>query len=326
MKRNFKLTLTAFICLALTIAAIVFCRVATPTPAPNPWLEKEMWYASAEPYDTAKIDVLYFVSTEVLSATDSLGAVAWQSGLIPADKAAMTGEIDWVGQNMFYQDYNLFAPYYHQYTFDAIYRLPRPSFDSVYQRVVREACQAFDAYMERDNHGRKFVLAGFSQGAMLTLDVLRHMTDEQFSRMIVCYTIGYRLSADDLRHPHIKAATGESDYGVVVSFNSTLSADAVWPFVSEGAAACINPVNWRTDATPAAFTFGSTANTLFVDSLREVLLVSTDSPSYYHSFYDAAPFFQQAGVHPDNLHHWDLLFYAPRIHDNALRRKSVIGI
>lgn len=41
---------------------------------------------------------------------------------------------------------------------------------------------------------------------------------------------------------------------------------------------------------------------------------------YYDSFYDAAPFFLDAGISWKNLHHWDLLFYASNIHDNALLR------
>lgn len=323
LMKTSKICCYALVCLAVALLAFVWIRQSQSqslSQSSRIWQDPDMWYQSASEYDTAKIDVFYFVSTEVLSATDSLGNVAWQSQLTPSDRAAITGEIAWVEQNMFYDDYNLFAPYYHQFTFDAIWQLSKSQFDSVYQSVACEACQAFDDYMTNENHGRPFVLAGFSQGAMLTLEVLRHMTDEQYNRMVACYTIGYRLTENDLAHPHIRAAEGESDHGVVVSFNSTLSEDAIWPFVSEAAATCINPVNWCTDATSAVFTFDSTTNELHVDTAAHVLLVSTDRPSYYHAFYDAAPFFLQAGVSRDNLHHWDLLFYASRIHDNALFR------
>lgn len=308
----------------LVFLALTACKHShqTQPKQDNAWNDGTMWYSSGSQYDTSKIDVLYLVSTEVLSATDSLGSVVWQSQLGETDRAAMTGEMAWVENNMFYNDFNLLAPYYHQFTFDAISHLSKPQMDSVYQRVAKEACEAFDAYMEHTNHGRKFVLAGFSQGAMLTLDVLRHMTDEQFERMIACYCIGYRLSADDLRHPHIRAAQEESDHGVVVSFNSTQTQEAIWPFVAEGAATCINPINWRTDDTPAVFTFNSTTNQVHVDQASHVLIVTTDNPSFYYSFYELAPFFLQASVSRDNLHHWDLLFYASRIHDNAIKRCS----
>ena len=284
------------------------------------WSDSGMWYQSENAYDGSRIDVLYLVSTEVLSAKDAEGNVSWMSQLVPEDRDAMRGEMAWVEKNMFHGEFNLSAPYYHQFTFDALCQLDGDRFKEVYRRVAEEACQAFDYYMEHENRGRPFILAGFSQGAMLTLDILRHMSDEQYSRMIACYTIGYRLSAEDLQHPHIKAATDESGRGVVVSFNSTQTRDAIWPLVSEGAATCINPFNWKTDATPASFCFNGTANTVHVDTEENVLIVETDDPQYYRSYYDAATFYQDAGVSPCNLHHWDLLFYAGQIHDNALLR------
>lgn len=286
----------------------------------SPWADDAMWYNAKNAYDAEKIDVLYFVSTDVLSAKDSAGQVVWQSQLVPTDMSAINGELAYVESNFFSGNFNFIAPYYHQFTFDAIWQLDRARFDSVYSNVAREACAAFDSYMERKNNGRPFILAGFSQGAMLTLDVLKHMTDEQLSQMIACYTMGYRLTADDLSHPHVKAATGETDRGVVISFNSTQTKDAIWPFVAEGAATCINPVNWRTDATPASFTFDGTTNEVHVDTTANVLIVKTDKPQYYYDYYDKATFFGDANVSRDNLHHWDLLFYSSMIHDNALKR------
>lgn len=278
------------------------------------------WYEAANAYDSTKIDVLYLVSTEVLSATDSLGNVAWQSQLTPSDLKGINAEIAWIENNMFHDDFNISAPIYHQYTFDAIIKQSKKDFAVTYSNVAAEVIDAFDYYMEHKNNGRPFILAGFSQGAMYTLDILKHMTDSQFSRMIACYTIGYRLSADDLKHPHIKAATCETDKGVVISFNSVQNRKAIWPFVTKDAAVCINPVNWKTDSTPATFSFDGTTNTIHIDKKKNVLIVETDKPSSYHSFYDAAPFFLNAGVSRDNLHHWDLLFYAQMIHDNAMKR------
>lgn len=309
----------AILAVILSAVSLLSCTGVRTTNI-SAWSNDSLWYQSGNKFDTSKIDVIYFVSTEVLSAKDSQGNVAWQSQLIPSDLQAMKGEMAWVEKNMFYDDFNYTAPLYHQYTFDAIWQLTPEKFDVVYYKVAREACESFDYYMECKNNGRPFILAGFSQGAMLTVDVLKHMTDRQFSQMIACYTLGYRLSAKDLQHPHIKAATGETDKGVVVSFNSTQTREAIWSFVSEGAATCINPVNWKTDATPATFTFDGTTNEVHVDQQTNVLLVKTDSADYFHRYYDAATFFLDAGVSRDNLHHWDLLFYSHMIHDNALKR------
>lgn len=284
------------------------------------WLNDSLWYHSTDEYNTENIDVLYFASTEVLSAKDKMGNTVWQSQLIPSDITAIKGEMEWVNKNIFYENFNMYAPFYHQYTFESI-KLDSIHFDTVYAKVSKEACEAFDYYMEHFNNNRPFILAGFSQGAMLTLDILRHMTDEQFEKMIVCYAIGYRLSAKDIEHPHIKPAQGECDKGVVVSFNSVQSREGIWKFVASDAATCINPINWKTDSTPTNFTFDGTKNEIHIDQQTNVLIVKTDSPSYYYDFYKKAPVFLELGVNPDNLHHWDLFFYTKNIHDNALIRR-----
>lgn len=323
MKSVTKIYKTVWAVMALHLALVLLCAcTGNKSTAVSVWDNDSLWYRSEAPYDSSKIDVIYYVSTEVLSAKDSLGNVAWQSQLVPTDLAAMQGEIAWIEQNEFYSDFNVIAPYYHQFTFDAIWQLDKQAFDAVYQKVAVEACEAFDYYMEHQNHGRPFILAGFSQGAMLMLDILKHMTDEQYSRMIACYMQGYRLSADDLKHPHVKAATGETDRGVAISFNSVQKPDAMWPLLAEGAAVTINPVNWKTDDTPAEFSFDGTTNTVHIDKDTNLLIVETDNPDYYHQYYEQATFYGDAGVKPDNLHHWDLLFYSRMIHDNALKRSN----
>lgn len=311
-----------YIQVSLLIGIILFCscEAREMEQASSVWENEAMWFQTQQKVDQNKIDVLYLISTEVISSKDEDGNDSWRATLTDAEKENMTAEMGWVNKNMFDTDFNFFSPYYHEVTFDAIIKLSSAEYDSVYQEVVKEVFDAFDYYMANINNGRPFVLAGFSQGAMLSLDLLKHMSDEEYSRMRACYAIGYRLSVKDLQHPHIKAAQGETDRGVVISFNSVQNLEAIWPLVTEGACTCINPVNWKTDSTPATFTFEGTFNEVHVDQENNVLLVKTDNPSHYYEFMDMAKVFEYAGASRDNLHHWDLLFYNKQIHDNALKR------
>ena len=286
------------------------------------WVNDSAWYQSQQAVDDRKVDLFYLCSTEVISARDSMGETTYCSLLTPADRTAIRGELAFAEQQFGGGDVNYFAPYYHQFTFDAI-GLPSAQFTEVYREVAQEVCDAFDYYMNYQNQGRRFVLMGFSQGAMLVLDLLRHMTDEQYQRLVAAYSLGYRLSADDLAHPHINAAQGETDTGVTISFNSELRREALWPFVAADAATCINPVNWRTDAVPATFTYDSHEHQVRVDAETHTLLVETDHADTYRQW-TGNPVFRAAGVSPDCLHHYDLLFYTGQIHDNLLKRSSKV--
>lgn len=301
---------------ALIAATLSFCACGGDRTG---WNDPQRWYQPANEFDTASTDVLYLVSTEVLSAVDGNGNVCWQAQLTEENLDALRGEIAWVENNMF-DGFNVIAPYYHQLTFDALTKAKERDLKKARRKVVEEVCSAFDYYMKNQNGGRPFIIAGFSQGSMMAVELLKHMSDAQYSKMIACYSLGYRLSAEDLRNPHIKAAAGEGDTGVVISFNSTQTREAIWPLVSADAAICINPLNWKTDSTPATFQFNETTNTVHIDPETNVLLVETDDPAYYYSYYELAHFYQEAGVDRNNLHHWDLLFYPRQIHDNALLR------
>lgn len=267
-------------------------------------------------------DVFYLVSTDVVSARSEAGDTLWRATLDGADRAAMDREVAWVEKNMFCDGFNVVAPHYHQLTFEAMTALSEDAFRAVYDSVAVEVCALFEEFMARRDRSRPFILAGFSQGAMLLLDVLRHMTDEQFGDMAVCYALGYRLSPEDLAHPHIRPASDATGRGVVVSFNSVLSSGGVWPAVSGGACTCINPVNWRTDSAEAEFEYRGMRQRVHVDTSLNVLIVESDNADYYREWMDRNGVYVAAGVPRDNLHHWDLQFYARYIHDNALERSG----
>ena len=303
-----------------TLAALVFLAVScsTGTKSAPYWGEESSWYMN-EGSDT--VDVFYLVSTNVLSAQDDSGKEVYRALLTDEDRAVMGQEMEFVHSHIFGDGFNFFSPIYHQFTMRAI-RLPEQEFKAEFSEVSKEVCDAFDWYMEHWNNGRRFILAGFSQGAMLTLELLRHMSDEQYGRMVAAYALGYRLSEEDLECPHIKAAQGESDTQVVVSFNTVLSEDGIWPLVSGNAATCINPVSWSTDTTKVDFLYTEADTTMSLSvSINEqdnVLYVS-GGEEFFRNWMDRS-FFSTASVSHDCLHHWDILLYDAAIHDNALTR------
>lgn len=309
------------IIIALCLVSLVGCKAKVPsTEEPSVWADTAMWFQAGDTVCADKIDLFYLVSTDVMTSHDSLGNVVYRAVLNEDERAAIGGEFAYVREHYSQGDYNFFAPYYHQFNFEAIV-LPKDEFAKVYTDVAAEVCEAFDYYMSHLNQGRPFALVGFSQGSMLIIDLLKHMSDEQYGRMVGAYMMGYRLAAEDLEHPHIIAAHDEETRGVTVSYNSVMSLDAVWPLVSEGAVEAINPVNWKTDSTPAQFVFLDDTLTVAMDEASHQLLVNVPDPTFYHEW-NSNPAFTMANVHKDCLHHWDLLYYSDMIHDNIKVRAS----
>ena len=148
----------------------------------------------------------------------------------------------------------IFAPYYRQVCLSTYYLedAQRGPYFSVAYGDLR---QAFQYYLDHENQGRPFILAGYSQGADLGLRLMEEFLDDPDlqAQLVAAYLIGWRITQEDLdQFPHLKMAQGETDTGVIVSYNSEASYVTGSIILPEGGYTYgINPLNWRTDSTPA---------------------------------------------------------------------------
>ncbi|MBQ7222663.1 MAG: DUF3089 domain-containing protein [Bacteroidales bacterium] len=270
------------------------------------------WYVRPAGNPEECVDVFYIVSTQAINEYSPEGEELYRVSLTQDQREFYDMEMDYMAE-AFSDEFNFYSPYYHQFTLDAVYLTPE-EYERVKEQVVQEVLDAFRYYMKHYNKGHRYILAGFSQGAIISLDLLKRMTDQEYSRMIADYCIGYRISEEDLANPHIRAAQGADDKGVVISFNSVENTDAIWDVVTEGAAACINPLNWRTDSTPAELRYDGDTAEVMIEQEHQVLLVKgLDMDKYRFAPLD--------GFYPyGNLHHYDILFYSDEIAQNARLR------
>lgn len=270
-------------------------------------------------------DYLYFISTEVASSTDGNGNKSLRAALTPQELVYIDAEMKYAEKNLCGENFRFISPYYHQYTFEAFSGRTKEDtlkFLAVKEEVTKEAIEAFRYYMKHLNNGRQFVLAGFSQGAQLSIEIVKAMREEELSKMAAAYIIGYRLTAEDLSHPNIKAAEDETSRGVCISFNSALSEKGIWEMTSGGAATCINPLNWHRDTTAAVLEYNGLKGKVRVDTKNNVLMVEIDK-SPFHKWMEEHPLFGKAGMDKECLHHWDLLFYTESLKKNAAKRAYV---
>lgn len=260
-------------------------------------------------------DVVWFTGTMFQEEKDENGKDLHHIFLTDAQKAHYA-EITLMTKEMMYHDsLNFFAPFYHQFTLDLI-DCPAEYMDSIYNVVADEAYAKFHYYMENMNNGRPYILAGMSQGGMMVRGVLKRMTDEEYSKMKAAYSLGFGLSEEDLQCKHIVPAEGQYDKGVTVSFNSVADVDGIWPLVRNNAVTCMNPVNWKTDSTPAEFEFNGMKLTAHIDPAYNLIFVD----NFDFSKYPSVPGFDKYDWFKTNLHIFDIPLYAPFLRQNTLDR------
>lgn len=144
---------------------------------------------------------------------------------------------------------DVFAPYYRQMTLKA-YDDPEGC-----EMAYSDVRAAFLHYLSTSEEDRPIILAGFSQGSEMLIRLMKELFgDERLQdRLVAAYCIGWRVTAEDLEgRPWMRMAKGESDTGVIVSFNSESEETEDSLLVPRGVSSYgINPLNWTTDGTPA---------------------------------------------------------------------------
>ncbi len=267
------------------------------------------WYARER---GASADIFYIISTETGDHLRKGDTCHYADTYDDEMRFAMLREMHAV--DSFYSGgFNYYSPYYRQASMQswtsielALQRLPP---------AIADVKRSWQYYIEHLNHGRPFVIAGFSQGAHIMIDIIKEMPDSVFSRMVAAYTIGYRVTTSDMNStPRLQPAQGATDTGVTICFNSVKSADCEIPIVSAGNQLCINPVNWRTDTVSTPFVYyGSRQNdTLSVrcDPDSHLLIVDGYEEKYI------MPIIGRKG----NYHNMELKFYYPYIRQNIADR------
>ena len=160
---------------------------------------------------------------------------------------------------MLYDEYNFYAPYYRQMIFE-VYSQAEEVVDECAEFSANDVEDAFQYYMEHANGGRPFFLVGHSQGSQMLIELLKDgMTDEQRELMVAAYCIGYKVTADELaQYPEeLQPANDSCDLGCLVVFNSITDTSAI-ALVSEGDVVGINPLTWddSPDTVPATLHLG----------------------------------------------------------------------
>lgn len=206
--------------------------------AADMWVYRE----NAAPTADKPADVFFLAPTVCMSAEKNMDVHSMVQRFVFRNAV--------VSQHDIYADKaRFFAPYYRQKSF--VHYVDKKAHETAYEDVRA----AFLYYLEHDNGGRPFILAGFSQGSEHALHLIQDVLSNQqlAARMVAAYLIGWCVTEKSVEgYPQLRPAAGETDTGVFITWNSEkpeVRHSLLVPFGTR--AFVINPLNWRTDGTPA---------------------------------------------------------------------------
>lgn len=250
-------------------------------PAPPDYDNQQMWFTRDGDSDGTGADVFYVVSTWEEDWTTDDGKICHYADVWnQVHRDHMAREISKVASYMS-EGNRFYAPYYRHITLDGWVTQNEKLILKRARLAMSDVCRAFDVFQSQRDKSRPLIIAGFSQGGLATVELLKHISDETYGQLAAAYVLGYKVTAKNLAESaHIQPAQKEDDTGVTICYNTVKDVKYVIPVISDSCIA-INPVNWRTDDTPALLN-GTITVTLSPE--HHVLVVSGYSGSEYKPY------------------------------------------
>ena len=253
-------------------------RTKSVEPSRIDYSDTTYWYSCGDESHAA--DVFYVYPTvSGISFVDN--GSSWYADItLPEVREEANGNQRF--NKMLYGEYNFYAPYYRQMIFEA-YQQPADTLAKLAAFAAADVNDAFQYYMANYNHGRPFFLMGHSQGSQMLIELLKQgMAEEQRSRMVAAYCIGYHVTADELAaYPEALKPTTDSFMQGLVIFNSVTDTTAIG-MVSRDDVVGINPTTWTmsTDTVPTESHMGMAK---YNETRDSVLIVPCPTRTYlYH--------------------------------------------
>ena len=205
-----------------------------PTPMAPDYSDLKNWAAHPElndkssftpkeisPSQTApEADVFY------LHPTTFFGKNSWNAPLEHARSREFVDEMVIPGQTtVFNQHCRIFAPRYRQATFFSFLEGGKNA-EAAFELAFSDILRAFDLYLEKENKGRPFFIAGHSQGTLHGIRLLEERIENSpiFNQFVAAYLVGFRFPKDkfDSTFKQIKPGIHPKQTGCILAWDTYL--------------------------------------------------------------------------------------------------------
>ena len=274
--------------------------------------DSKCWFEANQEGMNKKVDIFYVVPTCIWDYTDSLGQIQHNMDIFNTKQRQMVDPSIRLAKNVLSDSCNFFSPYYRQISMDSWLSLDTALIEKRFQLAYKDVVAAFRYYWNNYNQGRPFILAGHSQGAKAVIELLKHeITPEIYQHLVASYAIGYTITQEELDgYPYLRMAKDSTDVGVIIGFNSVTKPEAISPLFKNNIV-CINPLNWKTDASPGVSYQGFTAS---IDpSIHTIVVTGIDEDKYYIPSVEVI-------LPKGNLHVEEFNLYNQNLRKNVLQR------
>lgn len=213
----------------------------------------------------------------------------------------------------------IYAPRYRQAHLRSFYSPYTEDGDKALALAYEDVKKAFLYYLENNNKGRPFILAGHSQGARHLKQLLKELFDGQelTEQLIAAYVVGWGVEADT--YEALPLGTHPSQTGCILTWRTYRRGfRPSWIRSDEW---CVNPLTWRADGEHAPYSMNEGAVLYAFNMLRHGILdaqvvdgvVWVGEPNYW----------LKAFLKRDNYHSGDYNLFYTNIRNNAIERVSV---
>ena len=206
---------------------------ATFIPQAPDYNDATMWVTADGDTDGTGADIFYVVSTWEEDWTTEDGRTCHYADVWNPEHRGRMGDLEINKVAAYMSPGNrFFAPFYRHATIEAWMTQNEDTIRNRTRLSMGDVCAAFDHFQAHRDTSRPLIIAGFSQGGLAVVELLKHIDDETYSQLAAAY--GRTDATPAMLHDTITVTVSPERHVLVVSGYSGSEYAAYKGFINVG--------------------------------------------------------------------------------------------